>query len=72
MGPKEKIDNHSMKTDIYIVPNKVMHYSIIFGRDILCKQDKRLTIEFGALRAETAPLSVFKVGQDLNEEEQVT
>lgn len=53
------VDDESVKVFIYIIPNEVMPYDVLLGRDLLCRDDKRPTIEAGVLKVESVTSNVF-------------
>lgn len=61
------IDEDLTKVSIFVVPDELMPYDVLLGRDVLCKQDKRLTIEYGILKVEAAETNKFDIGEDIGE-----
>lgn len=61
------IDEESLMTTIYVVPNDLMRYDVLLGRDVLCKKQTKLTIEHGVLKVKSTMPSTFNVGESLDE-----
>ncbi|XP_075162734.1 uncharacterized protein LOC142235364 [Haematobia irritans] len=63
------IDDDDMEVAIFVIPDELMPYDILLGRDVLRKSGKRLTIESGVLKVEAATTTRFVIGKNISNEE---
>ncbi|XP_036342487.1 uncharacterized protein K02A2.6-like [Rhagoletis pomonella] len=61
------VDGATIWTPCHIVPDEVMHYDIVIGRDVLCKGNCRLTIESGVMQVHQRSEIPFIINEDLDE-----
>lgn len=65
------IDNMSTETKIYVVSDGAMPYDMFLGRDVLCKEGQRLTIEGGVLKVQSVANKTFNIGQTVDDEHRI-